>query len=373
MRKWCSWLVFLLVLLTATGAYAFHAVAENHYLLPKGAVHHGDLAVSADRAVIEGTVDGDLYVFSRTVQVLGEVRGDILSFSANTAILGQVDGNIRAFTQYLTISGRVSRSVTSASQYVLITEPGVVQRNLLLFAANADLRGQVNGELNGMMGDLQISGKVGRGVSLLRAHGLLVHSTAVIGGDLQYSSPERAVLDGGAVIAGKERFTPITPHPGGGEVLPWLTSAACLSSTLLIWLSIRFLFPAGLQRVHEQLARRLAFALGIGVVVTLGAWMASLILLATVVGIPFSIILASAMIMLSYTAKVFIGSWLGRLFRDRFHWRIHPLLAELIGVFGLQCVLLIPFIGWLLAIPVWLAFFGAAAVAVRHANKTFPA
>jgi cytoskeletal protein CcmA (bactofilin family) len=371
-KKFCGLLAFLFLLFAATGAYAFGAVHQDQYLLPKGAVHHGDLAVSAEKVVIEGTIDGDLYVFSESVQVLGEVTGDVFSFSANTTILGKVDGSIRSFTQNLTISGSVSRSVTSASQHVLITEQGEIQRNVLLFAANADLHGKVDREFNGMIGNVRITGKVGRGISLLKAHVLRLDSTAVIAGDLNYASPQRAIIANGATIEGEERYTSVVPaEQEGAPVFPLWTFAASMLSTLLIWLGVRLCFPSGLQRIYQQLDQKLPAVFGLGAAILLASLIAIAVLLVTVVGIPAAVILLCTLVVFTYTAKVFVGSWLGTLLRDRFHWRLHPLLAELLGVVFLQCIVLIPFVGWLLSLPVWLVFFGAAAAAVRQTNKTF--
>ncbi|MFY0544444.1 hypothetical protein [Brevibacillus sp. H7] len=371
MRKLCCLLAFILILLAATGAYAFGAVSQDHYLLPQGAVHRGDLAVSGNKVVIEGTVDGDLYVFSESVQVLGEVTGDVISFSANTTILGKVGGNIRSFTQNLTISGTVARSVTSASQHVLVTDQGQVQRDMLLFAQNTDVHGKVGRELNGMIGEARITGEVGRGISLLKSHTLRLDSTAVIGGDLIYSSPRRAIIADGAAMKGEERYTPEPHEEKDGIGFSLFTSAALLLSTLLLWTAIRFLFPAGMYRVCQQLDRQIAAVFGMGAGVLLASVILVVVLLVTVVGIPAAVILALTIAVLAYTAKVFVGSWIGMRLRERFEWRLHPLLAELLGVAVLQCLLFIPFFGWLLSIPVWLVFLGALAAAVRQTNKTF--
>ncbi len=372
MRKLICVLTFIIILVATTGAYAFGAVSGDHYLLPNGEVHRGDLAVSADKVVIEGTVDGDLYVFSESVQVLGEVTGDVISFSANTTVLGKVGGNIRSFTQNLTISGTVDRSVTTGSHNMLITEQGQVKGNLLLFVDYADLHGKVGREMNGMVKEVRVTGEIGQGISMLKTNMLRLDSTAIIGGDLAYSSPQRALIANGATIKGEEHYSTVLPE--NEEHLPFfplVTSAASLLSTLLIWVAIRFLFPAALYRVHQQFDGQLPSLLGLGAAVLVAAVILTVLLLVTMVGIPVAVIVVFMMVDLTFAAKVFVGSWAGQRLRERFGWRLHPLLAELLGVVALQCLILIPFFGWLLSLPVWMVFLGAVARAVRQTNKTF--
>jgi cytoskeletal protein CcmA (bactofilin family) len=370
-RRIVCLLLSVSLLLSASAAYAFDAVSSQIYVLPADAVHHGDLAVNADTVTIEGTVDGDLYVFAENVQVKGRVTGDVLSFAAATLIGGTVEGDVRAFTQNLSISGRVERNVTAGSNHIVLEQSGIVGGSMLMFTPHADLYGKVGREANGKADTLRITGEIGGGISLLRCGSLRIDAPSVIGGDLVYSSPQRAVIGSGAVLKGKELYSPATPDQDSFSYFPILLGLSSLLSTLLLWLAVRFLFPAGLNGIHRQLDRHPGQALAWGTGFVLGLPLLSLVLLVTVVGIPVAVTLLLAFLLLTWSAKVFVGSWIGARLAERFRWRLSPLLAELLGVVALQCLLIIPFAGWLFALPVWTAFLGALAGAVRQANKIF--
>jgi cytoskeletal protein CcmA (bactofilin family) len=359
------------LLVPASAVHAFGAVSSQSYVLPADAVHDGDLAVNASTVTIEGTVDGDLYVFAENVQVNGRVTGDVLSFAAATRIGGTVEGDVRAFTQNLTISGRVERNVTAGSSHIVLEQSGIVGGSMLMFTPHADLYGKVAREANGKADTLRITGEIGEGISLFTCGSLRIDAPAVIGGDLVYSSPQRAVIGSGAVLKGKELYSPATPDQDSFSYFPILLGLSSLLSTLLLWLAVRFLFPAGLSCIYSQLDRRPGQALTWGTGFVLGLPLLSLVLLVTVVGIPVAVTLLLAFLLLTWSAKVFVGSWIGIRLAERFRWRLSPLLAELLGVVALQCLLIIPFAGWLFALPVWMAFLGALAGAVRQANKTF--
>lgn len=365
-------LLFMLCFAITSSASAFGVASGDSYLLGRGETHHGDLAVAADKAVIEGTIDGDLYVFSENVQVLGHVTGDLISFSANTTILGKVDGNIRSFTQRLTLSGNVGKSVTSSSQHVLITEGGKVGGSMLLLASNVDIFGKVGKETNGLIREIRVTGEIGEGISMLKTEHLQLDSTAVIGGDLAYSSPQKADIGTGARIVGKELYTPHRPDSEDNfHVFPLFLLGMSLLSTLLLWLAIRFLFPVGLLRINQQLDNAIGTKMGIGALILLGAPILSIILLFTVVGIPAAIVLLLSVGLLLFPAKIFVGSWLGNRVVQRLGWKIHPLIADLVGVLLLLILTSIPFLGLLFALPIWMTFLGAVVAAIRQTNRTF--
>lgn len=356
----------------AASACAFGAVSAETYVLKKGDIHSGDLAVSANRTVIEGTVDGDLYVFTEDLQVLGEVKGDVITFSSNTNIAGNVQGNVRAFTQRLTISGSVGRNITTASQHVLLSDQADVAGSMISLAVHQDIFGKVGRDVNGLIKNLRITGSIGQGTSKLAAGHLQIDSTAVIKGDLVYSSHEKATIAPGAQITGKEIFTP-EQHEEKNHFFLFHVLMLLMStlSTLILWLLIRCLFPVAMLRLHQQLDEGIAGHLGIGALLLFSTPILALILLFTVVGIPVALVLGLTILVLTYVAKIFIGTWAGSQLTKRFGWRLHPMVAELIGVCGLLFVTSIPFIGWLISIAVWILFLGAIASAIRKMNKTF--
>jgi cytoskeletal protein CcmA (bactofilin family) len=373
MKKTCWLLAIVLLLSLATGsaAYAFGRISQESYVLPRDQVIHGDLAVNASKAVIEGTIDGDLYVFSEHVQVLGEVKGDVLSFSARTNIAGKVDGNVRAFTHNLDISGKVTRNVTAFTDHLLLAREGEIQGSILAMTNAADVFGKVGKEANGLMDEMRVTGSIGQGISTLTCKVLRIDSTASIGGDIVYRSPQQAVIAPGAQIRGKEHYTPADPKKKRHLFFHLIAIFTSVVSTLVLWLFIRYLFPVAIKRVHEQWEGHVAASIGIGALLLFIIPLTAAILLLTVVGIPLTLALIAALFLLLFVAKIFVGTWAGGKLTDRFHWRLHPLLSDLIGILIVLLVTDIPFLGWLLTLVVWLMFLGAVARAIRQTSRSF--
>lgn len=362
-------LFLVLSILGAGSVFAFGAVSADTYLLRQGEVHRGDLAVNADKAVIEGTVEGDLFVFSRHVQVLGEVTGDVLSFSAVTEIPGTVRGDVRAFTHQLTIAGTVGKNVTASTHHLTLNKQGLVQGSILAYTPALDLLGTVEKEANGMIREVRITGTVGGGISRLATERLMIESTAVIGGDLAYSSPERAWIAPGARVEGTEHYSPQEPDPRHPLFFPTLFFLTMTVSTLILWLLIRYFFPAALTRVHDRMRERTGMHMGYGALVLFTIPILALLLLLTVVGIPLALSLIAALALLSYVAKIFVGSWLGIWLCRRVGWRLHPLVGEGLGILLLLMLLGIPGLGWLLSLAIWLLFLGTLVSFVRRSPR----
>ncbi|USG65243.1 polymer-forming cytoskeletal protein [Brevibacillus ruminantium] len=373
MKRLCSLLLLVTLLFMGTAAFAFTGISEERFHLAADVVHRGDLAVYSTNTVIEGVVDGDLYVFSQNVQIKGHVTGDLLSFAAATIVSGQIDGNIRSLADTLFVTGKVAGSVTSISNHMRLEKDSKIGKNLLLLASQADLGGEVDREVNGMVENIGITGRIGEGISKLHAMTLSIDAPAEIGGDLVYSSPQRAVIGPGAVLKGKEDYSYLEDLEINLNLgyLPLFLAFASLLSTLLLWLAIRFLFPAGLTGIYRQLDLGKGSTYVWGTCLVLGIPLLMILLWISLIGIPVGLILLSVFLILTWLAKVFVGAWLGIRLTERFHWKSSPLLAELLGVIALQCLLLIPLLGWLMALPVWVAFFGALAGAVIKTNKTF--
>ncbi len=372
MKRACYVLVILFILLTCfgTAVFALHATEQGMFVLPKGQVYTGDLFINANKAIIDGMVDGDIYVFAESVQINGEIKGDLISFARDTTIRGKIDGNLRTFTEQATISGTLTRNVTAFTQNLVVASDGHISGSILTFAESVDLLGRVNKNANGFVNNMRITGELGRGTAFLRSGNIYVGSTAKINGDLVYSSPQHATIEPGAQLQGKEVFTQLEPkHEKKSVFFPVLFILMSLLSTLIIWLLLRFLFPRALYQIHQRFDHVKPSMFGFGALLLFGIPILAVVLLISVIGIPIALTLIFSLAILTYVAKIFVGTWLGTRLVRRYHWPLHPLMAEFLGVFAVYTLLQIPFLGWIPGFAVWMMFLGAMGTAIRDTNR----
>ncbi|MFM1654946.1 polymer-forming cytoskeletal protein [Brevibacillus sp. B_LB10_24] len=370
MKKFIWAISLLLMLFTfSTSVFAFSAINQDTYVLMRSETHQGDLMITGKRAVIEGTVEGDVYVFAESVQILGTVQGDVIAFTGDTLINGTVEGNVRAFTQRLTVNGTIGRNITVGSANLFIPDQANIKGSVYAFTDTVDLFGTIEKEFNGWVHNLRITGTIGKGISALRADNIKMESSAAINGDLVYTSPQKALIEPGAKLAGQEKFTQYQPKKESGFNIPIVSLLVSLLSTLLLWLIIRYLFPTALLRIQQGMDTNIGSQLGVGALLLIGAPLFAIVLMVTLVGIPVAIALALSLGLLLYVSKIFVGCWAGMRLARQFRWRLHPLAAELIGILGIFILLQVPFLGWVFAIVIWMIFLGSLAAVVRRANE----
>lgn len=191
----------------------------------------------------------------------------------------------------------------------------------------------------------------------------------MIKGDIVYTSPQKAQIAEGAQITGKEIFTEGKPEKDY-LFFPFFSLLASSVSTLVLWLLLRYLLPIALVRAYGHMEGRVLSNIGIGAILFFMVPLLSIVLLFTIVGIPLGLSLLAILILLSYVAKIFVGTWIGHKLARRLQITLHPLWIELIGVVTLLLLTSIPMLGWLFGWIIWVFFLGTVATAIRRMNRT---
>lgn len=194
-----------------------------------------DLLLSGDKVVMNGKIMGTLIAAGQDVTINGTVEGDAFVF-AQTITIGQgaqIKGNLFTGAQVVEVSGKVMGSLFSGSMSTDLKDTTVVTRNVyfggysLTIAENAQigrdlaagsyqvvLDGKVARDVNADSAAFQLNGNVGRNFDVNVAEpstetgapptvympnganapetlnpGLVISESAVIGGNLAYTSP----------------------------------------------------------------------------------------------------------------------------------------------------------------------------------------
>ena len=244
-------------------------------------------------------------------------------------------------------AGEVARSIVVGHGPVTIRRGAVVTDDLVV----AD-------------GPLEISGTV-RGRVITLGDRAVVTRTAVIGDGIRWASDKPVVAPGARVSGGIQQLDWSTSNPLVPAAAWWL---AMTISTLVLGLLLLLLVP----RAAESIAALMRDggwgpALGVGFVLLIGLPLLALFALVTVVGIPFAIGLALALVPLAAVGYV-TGAWvLGRRMvgppPDR---RFRAFLA---GWAVLRVAALVPVLGALVFLVTALFGVGALAWALLQARR----
>jgi hypothetical protein len=282
-----------------------------------------------------------------TVRIAGAVGRDLVMFGGTTTVASSA-----------TVAGDLAGGVGT------LTMDGSVAGDLLMGSGNVTVNGTVEGAVDAAVGDLTLG------------------STAVVGGDVRYTSRNEARIADGADVGGEVERREPQSVPGASALTdnPVVSFVGILVGLLLFGWTLLAIRPRLVMGSGEALRTSPLAALGLGVVGWIGQFV--LLILLIVVGallaalagsvggafIVAALIVLLLIVILIFLAAVPVAMAIGGLVLpgDR-----SPYLAYLAGAAILALVFVlagfVPALGALVAILIWLLGLGAL---VRYLWRT---
>jgi cytoskeletal protein CcmA (bactofilin family) len=374
-----------IILLAALAALAW-------WLLTPGGGEAAEFKSGAEPEIKSGeTIEGDLYLVGGDAKVAGRVSGDAVASTGSLDVSGRIDGSLSVLSGEVTVSGQIGRSLRVIGGKVTVT--GSVDGDIVLAGGRVDIEkgavvngdvastagemhvlAPIGGDIRGKYGNLTIDAAVGGDVDVTVSD-LNLKSGARIAGDLDYTSRREADKQLGAVVSGSTDHTTQSRFYPGDNVASWFGSPLFrLLCALATGIVLILLIPGAMTAVADgvRTAPAGSFLLGLGL--TIGIPILSVILMVTVVGIPLAALLFVAYLGVLYLSQIFVGLALGRLVMPRSwdtHGRGYNLLAMTIGVVVLAALRMapVPFLGFAVAALTAIFALGAVVLGPRRARN----
>jgi len=183
----------------------------------RGIDRDGDLKVIAGSAEITGRIGEDLAVFGGSIDVDVQVEGDIRLAGGSIMAAGRTAGDAEIAGGSVEISMDIGNDAELAGGYVrysgtiggtLDTAAGVLDiREDAIITGRADmagqtltLRGHFLGNVDGIAEEVIISGRIDGDVEI-EAERLVIESSAIIVGEIEYFGPSEPEIADGASLA----------------------------------------------------------------------------------------------------------------------------------------------------------------------------
>lgn len=352
-----------LVLVPAT-SFAAELRGGNQTVVGSNEVITNDLYIAGGSVTSSGVIQGDLTAAGGTVLVTGPVSQDITVAGGTLTILGTVGGSIRATGGNITVSSSVKNDVVAAGGLVQIAG-GQVGRDVVVAGGTVRIDSPVTGNVRFIGAELFINAPVSGNVEA-DAQKVTLGSAAVISGTLTYKASQEVVMEKGAQVKGAVTYTP------KGVVRADFKKG--MAAFFAFWVIAKFLMLLAGALVIGLCLRRFsteavadAFShsyseIGRGLVVLIVLPVASVLLLVTVIGVPFGVLglisLAALIIVSSLFTPILIGSalykWAMKGTDYEISWKTIVLGVVAYFVFGF-----IPVLGWIADFVFWLIALGA--------------
>lgn len=353
-----------------------------------------DLYVFGSDILVIDDIIGDLVMAGGQIDVDGNVAQDLMAAGGMVRLNGDIGDDARIGGGTVTVTGEIGDDLIAAGGQIYIKDSAQVGGVLVLTAGTLEISGDVGNGAILNAGNITISGQIDGDVNIEGVERLRITDSAVITGNLVYSSPNRASISDKAEIGGEVKETIVERERYFEEIdarTPWAVfTATYIGGRIIAFLSLFVLgiililaMPGFFQKFNDRMKSTLGYCVGGGAIVLFGVPIAamivffiSILLFITIIGSGIGIAaMASNVIMLIvyglliYLSTIFLSYLLGRVIlsktslnMEKYGWKV---LAYLIGLVIIMIVFSIPFVGWLLRFVGILFGLGGLALVLK--------
>lgn len=318
MRKF---VLTLLVLLTPFlfAVPIFAKETGEHIVVEEDEVIDKDYFAGGEAVTILGTINGDAYIAGGNITVDGTINGDLLVGGGNVTIRGTVINDIRAAGGQVGILGNVGGNVTVAGGTITIAPTAQVEGSVVLAGGDISVSGPVGRGATLAGGQVTTSGTIGGDVWAGVGNLFLATGTNV-SGNLHYISDTEATIAKEVMIAGetsreappqKSREAQETGRMVAQGLATGFRTASLLSALIIGFLLIRF-FPRFMQTTSDTIQKTPSKSILVGILAYAVFPFVFILLLITIIGIPFAFIFLFGLLILAYISKIFVALFVGQ-------------------------------------------------------------
>lgn len=293
---------------------------------------------AGNKVVVNESVYADIYAVSGTIDVNRQIQHDLVAIAESINVNAPIGGSVRAITSRTTIDSSVFRDLAIVTSELKLTNNSRIGGNALITANNADLQGEILGDLKIKASTITINNVI-HGDARIDANRLELGPDALIRGDVEVIG---VTIDEDKVI---------------GEITETERERApTMLATLLAYLSMGILIIiVGLVLIHttprytkNSIARinvKPIISFLIGILVLIITPLVSFFLFITIIGIPVSVFLLLVYALLFLLAVIYTAIYLGNIVYRLLDGTPNHSISLFIGTILYFLIFSIPLIG----------------------------
>lgn len=350
---------FLFVLIFISGSLS--AQQAGKHVSISGEIDD-DLYLAGGQVELYATVNGDVIVAGGKLNLEGNVQADVMAAGGEIDLRGTVLDDARIAGGNIRVLAKIGDDLVAAGGRLQLAHMAEVAGSAWLSAGEILVDGRITQELRASGGRVFISGTVA-GNAEIWADYIEISSSAIINGDLRYSSPHPAKIAEGARIDGEVIHTPVDV-PIAPLVAGLLFAGLIILLSLVVTAVVLYLaFPGVADRSSQTIRNSPWPSLGYGLAVFAAGPVVIILLLSTGVGALLALLLLAAYLVILLTGYL-AGAYfvtdvsLHKLNKDD-AGKITRAVALALSIIALSVINIIPLIGSLVNWLVLLAGIGA--------------
>ena len=301
---------------------------------------------TGDTVNITGTVNGDIYCAGQTISIDATVNGDVICAGQSVDINGTINGNVRAAGEAVNLNAHVTDNATLLGQDITVSRSAHVGQDITLSGQNVTLNGGVGRDVWTTSNLMTVNSTIGRNFTAAHVGALTLSSGTSIGGNLNYTSTQKAKIGSGAHVAGTTTYHYSPMHHPNFFGFWLIVKLYWFIAMIVLGMVLVALFPRQFKRWNVEWGKAFWWKVLMGFVASFVVPALIILLALSVLGVPLALLLLLLWIVAAFLATPLSSYFVGSLVVPR----LHPVLMVLIGGAILGIVELIPFIGWIIGV-----------------------
>jgi len=362
MKTYITGLLAFIILFPAITSAEVVKRTERTLSITTDDVVNGNFYGAGNAVSISGEINGDAHIAGGNVTVPGKITEDLFVLGGTVAVTGLVEDDVRIIAGEVTISGTTTGNMTIAAGRVKILSSATIGGDVMIYAGEVVIEGSIGGSVYGNIAELRIDGPVAKNIEVT-TESLTLGKRADVSGSIVYVSSSDLTRANESRIEGQiVRNDPVLPDTRSYVRGVIIFTFVLLFTTLVMWLlARRRLESLAHQVVKDPYITMYGVMVGflfLFLPVVIAVLLASV--LGLLVGLLLLVIYFGLLLVAAPLTIVLLASYIARSMKQK----NISLITILAGAGIVSGLLLIPFVGVLLFLALYIVTLGTVVLVV---------
>jgi hypothetical protein len=342
--------------------------ANTEKVLKSNEIVEKDYFAAGDNVALHGTVNGDAYLAGGNILVDGTVNGDIIAAGGQIIIEAKQVKNVRLIGGSLIINSKnITGNITMAGGQIDIANSSEIAGSLVTAGGNIRIGAPIGRGAHIAGGQISISNSI-NGDMFAAGNTIKLSPEAKINGNVTYWSENKISATRDQIKGSLVQKTPPDTKRAKNSAVAAFASMKIIQTLMgfvtafIFGLIFIFLLPNCTLKLMTTIRSGVWKNLGLGFLSIILTPIVFVILLITILGIPFAFLLLFALILLVYFAKIFVSLVIGEKVFQYFKIKGGKVWMLIVGLLIYYIISFIPFLGGIISFLVMILGIGAMLI-----------
>lgn len=344
--------------------------SEEKIKIEKDEIINRDVFIINKDLLNKGELIGDVFFIGNILENRGFISGDILGIFPELIVDERIRGNIRGIGRKVKISGEVNRNITLVAKQFWLEDQGRIDGSVTVIGDKVLIEGSVGSDIRGVTNVLTINGII-KGDINVKSKEIHFGKDAIVMGNIRYHSDKELDIPSDKI---KGEIIHIQPKTSALKILAIkgirnlriITHISSIASLLLISLLIIKFAQTEYNKLYKGLKENSKECLKLGSLVTFIVPIIFLILAATIIFTPISMMISALYFIVMYISKIPVAIFIGEIIIVK---KGYSPLKVLIGLIILVVLGYIPYLGGVIVLATFILGSGAIVFYLKEIIK----